>query len=32
MKKAFEDHDKNPILVSTNYILTLDKFVLKAFN
>ena len=32
MKKTFKKHDKNLTSTSTNYIPTLDKFSLKAFN
>ena len=32
MKKAFDNHDNNILTGPSNYILTLDKFTLKAFN
>lgn len=32
VRKAFEDHDKNPTFTSANYTPILDKFVFKAFN
>lgn len=32
VRKAFEDHDKNPTSTSANYISKIDKFELKAFN